>query len=222
MRMKNPLAALLLGMVASMCVPVIAAPAAAPSPLLTAAATTVDPVKLVADTSEQVRAILLRENGKNTEAIRKEVDDVAASHFDYPRMTALAVGKYWKQASATQKVQLTTEFKTLLMRTYFSTMLRYRDVKINVKPDALLENDGKQATVKSEVKLAEGKVVAIDYSLYSAAPSWKVFNVVVEGASLVTVYRNQFGEEISKSGIDGLIQSLQAKNKQPAKVDAGK
>jgi phospholipid transport system substrate-binding protein len=171
------------------------------------------PVALVTNTSGQVRTSLMKENSSNTAEIRKEVEAVLFPRFDFTRMTALAVGKYWKQATPEQKNALSTEFKILLTNTYFNTMLRYRDAKISVKQDELVESDGKQATVKSDVMVANAKdPVSIDYVLYNTEDGWKVFNVNVEGASLVTVYRNQFGEEISKSGIDGLIQSLHTKN----------
>jgi len=173
-----------------------------------------NPSVIVRDTSEQVRAILLKENSKNTDAIREEVKNVLFPRFDFLRMTALAVGKNWRQATPEQKEALKLEFQTLLTQTYFSTMLRYRDAKINIKPDVLMENEGKEATVKSDVLTENLKnPVAIDYVLYKTDEGWKVFNVNVEGASLVTVYRNQFGDEISKNGIDGLILSLHKKNK---------
>jgi phospholipid transport system substrate-binding protein len=172
-----------------------------------------NPMVLVTNTSGQVHASLMKENSSNTAEIRKEVEAVLFPRFDFTRMTALAVGKNWKQATPEQKTALATEFKILLTNTYFNTMLRYRDAKISVKPDVLLENDGKQATVKSAVMVANATdPISIDYVLYNTEDGWKVFNVNVEGASLVTVYRNQFGEEISKSGIDGLIQSLRTKN----------
>ena len=175
------------------------------------------PAKLVQDTSENVRSILLKENGSNTDAVRAEVQQVIYPRFDFNRMTALAVGKHWKQATPEQKTSLSDEFRTLLTRTYFSTMLRYRDAKLNVKSDVLLANEGKEATVKSDVVVGNAQQpVQIDYVLYNTDEGgWKVFNVSVEGASLVTVYRNQFGEEISKGGLDGLIQSLQTKNAKP-------
>jgi phospholipid transport system substrate-binding protein len=175
-----------------------------------------NPAKIVVETSEVVRGLLEKENGSNTDAVRAEVQQVLYPRFDFTRMTALAVGKYWKQATAEQKTALSDEFRSLLTRTYFSTMLRYRDAKINVKPDPLLANEGKEATVKSDVLVANAKQpVLIDYVLYRTDEGWKVFNVSVEGASLVTVYRNQFAEEVSKGGIDGLIQSLRNKNVKP-------
>jgi phospholipid transport system substrate-binding protein len=180
-----------------------------------------NPTVLVTQTSEKVRAILVKENGSNTEAVRSEVQQVLYPRFDFTRMTALAVGKYWKQATPEQKTALSDEFRTLLTRTYFSTMLRYRDARINIQPDPVLANDGKEATVKSDVVVGNAQQpVKIDYVLYHTEDGWKVFNVSVEGASLVTVYRNQFGEEVNKGGLDGLIQSLRNKNAAPATQSA--
>jgi phospholipid transport system substrate-binding protein len=174
-----------------------------------------NPVAIVGSTSESVRAALMKENGSNTDVVRNEVEGLINQRFDFSRMTALAVGKYWRQATPEQKTALSNEFHTLLSRTYFSTMLRYRDAKINVKPDALLDNGGKQATVKTDVTVGNAQQpVSIDYVLYNTDAGWKVFNVVVEGASLVTVYRNQFADEVNKGGIDGLVQSLHTKNTQ--------
>lgn len=176
-----------------------------------------NPTRMVIETSEKVRAVLEKENGSNTEAVREEVQQLLYPRFDFTRMTALAVGKHWKQATPEQKKALSDEFRTLLTRTYFSTMLRYRDSRINIKPEPLLANEGKEATVKSDVVVGNAQQpVLIDYVLYHTDEGWKVFNISVEGASLVTVYRNQFGEEVSKGGLDGLIKSLRAKNAAPA------
>ncbi len=175
------------------------------------------PVSIVSATSEAVRTELLKENGSNVDAVRIEVEKLIHPRFDFARMTALAVGKYWRTATPEQKVALSDEFRTLLTRTYYTTMLRYRSVKVNVSPDARLENEGKQATVKTTVNMDAGQQpVKIDYVLYNTDKGWLVFNVVVEGASLVTVYRNQFADEVNKGGIDGLIRSLHNKNAQPA------
>lgn len=175
------------------------------------------PVSIISQTSETVRAELLKENGSNTDAVRAEVEKLVHPRFDFARMTALAVGKYWREATPEQKTALSDEFRILLTRTYYSTMLRYRNVKVNISPDALLENEGKQATVKTSVIMDGGQQpVKIDYVLYNTDKGWMVFNVMVEGASLVTVYRNQFADEVNKGGIAGLIQSLHDKNAQPA------
>lgn len=176
-------------------------------------AVAVEPRQVVEETYNQVRTVLMSENGSNTPAVRGEVEKLIYPRFDFPRMTALAVGKNWKQATPEQKEALAREFQTLLSRTYFITMLRYRDSGVNIKPDVLMENEGKEATVRTDVSIPNSQTpVGIDYVLYKQQDGWKVYNVVVEGASLVTVYRNQFGEEVSKGGVDGLIQSLHNKN----------
>lgn len=175
-----------------------------------------NPLAMVESTSTQVRDLLFKENGTNTDAVRLEVEQLIFPRFDFSRMAALAVGKHWKQAAPAQKEALANEFRILLARTYFTTMLRYRDAGVTIKKDVIMENDGKEATVKTDVRVAGAQTpVLIDYVLYKTQEGWKVFNVVVEGASLVTVYRNQFGEEINKGGIDGLINSLHTKNQSP-------
>ncbi len=175
------------------------------------------PVSIVSSTSEAIRTELLKENGSNTNDVRVAVENLVHPRFDFSRMTALAVGKYWRGATPEQKTAMSDQFRILLTRTYYTTMLRYRSAKVNISPDAILENDGKQATVKTSVAMDAGQQpVKIDYVLYNTDQGWKVFNVVVEGASLVTVYRNQFADEINKNGIAGLIQSLHTKNAQPA------
>jgi phospholipid transport system substrate-binding protein len=172
-----------------------------------------DPSALVANASEQVRSVLAKEDGNNTAEIRKQAEDILYPRFDFLRMTALAVGRPWRSATPEQKDKLIEQFRTLLTGTYFNTMLRYRDAKIIVDPKIIIENNGKEATVRSSVIVKDVKdPVSIDYVLYKTEEGWKVFNVNVEGASLVTVYRNQFGEEVSKGGIDQLISTLKNKN----------
>ncbi len=205
--------ALLLPLIVSAGDPPISGPTSAKAPSVTGS-----PAALIEETSTQVRALLLTENGKNTDAVRAQVQAVLFPRFDFVRMTALAVGKNWRQATDTQKIALEEQFKTLLTRTYFMTVLRYRDAKINVLPNVEIANNGKEATVKSEVMVANAQApVAINYVLYNTTAGWKVFDVRVEGASLVIVYRNQFNDEVSKGGIDGLIASLRNKNSAPPK-----
>jgi len=173
------------------------------------------PQSLIQDTSVQVLDMLKKEDGKNTARVRGQVEALVIPKFDFTRMTALAVGRGWRDATPEQKQALTREFQTMLVRTYSGTMTRFKNAQIDVKPNVLLNNEGREATVRSEVVVPsskDNKPVAIDYVLYKTAAGWKVFNVSVEGASLVTVYRNQFGDEIRKGGIDGLIRALQDKN----------
>ena len=173
------------------------------------------PVELIEDTSQKALDILKKDNGKNSKQIREQVEDMVMPLIDFTRMTALAVGKDWRGATPAQQQLLAAEFKSLLVRTYSATMTRFKSAQINVQPNPLLNNGGREAVVKSEVSLpssGDKKNVNVDYTLYKGKDGWKIYNVSVEGASLVTVYRNQFGEEIRKSGIDGLIRQLKEKN----------
>ncbi|MDN0085024.1 ABC transporter substrate-binding protein [Crenobacter sp. SG2305] len=173
------------------------------------------PVETIRDGARQVLDLLKQDNGKNTRQIRQQVEAVAVPQFDFQRMTALAVGRGWRQASPEQQQQLSQEFQTLLVRIYTSTMTRYKGTQVDVKPNPILASNGREATVKSEVTLpnsSDKKPVSIDYTLYKTSQGWKIYNVSVEGASLVTVYRNQFNDEINKNGVDGLIKLLKDKN----------
>ena len=173
-----------------------------------------NPVDQVRETSRQIMDVLKQENGKNTKQIRLQVENLAIPQFDFQRMTALAVGLGWRQASPAQQSALSQQFQTLLVRTYSTTMTRFKSAQIDIQPNAVIGNSGREATVKSAVSLPgnDKGPVAVDYTLYKTPQGWKVFNVSVEGASLVTVYRNQFNQEINKNGVDGLIKMLQDKN----------
>src|SRR5574343_32784 len=181
----------------------------------TALAASDNPVDVISTTSQSALELLKKDTGKNTNQIRKQVEDLVVPQFDFIRMTALAVGKDWRGATPAQQTQLAEQFQTLLVRTYSSTMTRFKNAQIDVKPNAQLNNNGREAVVKSEVTLpgnGEKKNVMVDYTLYKGNQGWKIYNVSVEGASLVTIYRNQFGEEIRKNGVDGLIKLLKDKN----------
>lgn len=174
-----------------------------------------NPVDLVSDTSRQVLDLLKKDDGKNSRQVRAQVEALVVPKFDFKRMTALAVGRGWRDATPDQQAELSSQFQSLLTRTYASTMWRFKQAQIDVKPNAMLTPDGREATVRSEVLLpnsADKKPVSVDYILYRTPQGWRVYNVIVEGASLVTVYRNQFNEEIRKNGIDGLIKVLRTKN----------
>lgn len=181
----------------------------------TALAAADTPVDVISSTSQSALELLKKDTGKNTAQVRKQVEDLVVPQFDFIRMTALAVGKDWRGATPAQQAQLAEQFQTLLVRTYSSTMTRFKNAQIDVKPNAQLNNNGREAVVKSEVTLpgsGEKKNVMVDYTLYKGNQGWKIYNVSVEGASLVTIYRNQFGEEIRKNGVDGLIKLLKDKN----------
>lgn len=175
-----------------------------------------EPVPTVQATYEQIRSVLLTEDGSNTEQVKQQLIAIIHPQFDFTRMTALAVGRPWREASDAQKQALTEAFRDLMSDIYFNTMLRFKTAEVKVDQKPLFANEQKEATVKTLAKpTGDSASVQIDYVLYHTAEGWKVYNVNVESSSLVTVYRHQFAEQISKGGIDGLIASLRNKTIQP-------
>ena len=135
-------------------------------------------------------------------------------HFDFTRMTRLAVGRNWNQASDAQKEALTKEFRTMLVRTYSSSLTAYRNQTIEVKPTKMSPSDT-ETTVRTQVIQPGGPPIPIDYAMEKVGNDWKVYDVVIDGASLVTTYRGSFNEQIQKGGIDGLLKTLQDRNASP-------
>jgi phospholipid transport system substrate-binding protein len=179
------------------------------------------PDKLVKEVADEVLRALREDpdlrtgnQGKMTELIEKNV----APHFDFERMTRLAVGRNWRDATDEQKKLLIEQFRQLLVRSYSTAYSAYRNIVVEVKPARVQPGDD-DVQVRSEIKLPGGAPpVNVDYAMYKSDPEWKVYDVVVDGVSLVTTYRSTFSEEIRRSGIDGLIKSLREKNIQPASV----
>jgi phospholipid transport system substrate-binding protein len=190
--------------------PILALVCAAP-----ARADTASPVDFVRDTSKQVLDLMKKDDGHNTRKVRDQIEAIVLPKFDFKRMTAYAVGKNWRIATPDQQSQLTDQFQSLLVRVYASTMTRYKNAVIDVKPNAVMNNSGSEAIVRTAVSLPSNgnqKPVSIDYTLYKTQQGWRVYNVSVEGASIVTAYRNQFDTEIRTNGVDSLIKSLKDKN----------
>lgn len=188
---------------------------------LAALAADLAPDGLVKEVTNDVLAIVRQDKAIQSGDTRKAVELVEAKvlpHFDFKHMTALALGRDWRQATPAQQEQLIEAFRILLVRTYSNALTQYRDQVIDFKPLRAQAEDV-DVLVRTEVKQAGAKPVQIDYSLEKSASGWKVYDVVVGGVSLVTNYRGSFAQEVKSGGIDGLIKSLQAKNRDlaPAK-----
>jgi phospholipid transport system substrate-binding protein len=148
--------------------------------------------------------------------IREVVDSKVAPHFDFERMTALAMGKNWRAATAEQKKQLSEQFELLLVRTYAGAVNRYREHPINYKPTR--DPNATDVVVRTEVQRQGQQPINIDYSMENKDGRWLAYDVIVEGVSLVTNYRDEFNTQVQQGGIDSLIKTLAAKNTQgPAK-----
>jgi phospholipid transport system substrate-binding protein len=179
------------------------------------------PDQLVKRVSEEVLDIVRKDkdirNG-NTDKVIALVDQKVLPHFNFRHMTALALGKDWRKATPEQQQRLTAEFRTLLVRTYSNALNSYRDQKIVYKPFKMNAGDT-DVLVRVEVTEPGHQPVQIDYNLEKLDDGWKVYDVVVAGISLITNYRDQFGQEVRNGGIDGLIATISAKNRS---LEAGK
>jgi phospholipid transport system substrate-binding protein len=144
------------------------------------------------------------------------VDAKVMPHVDFQRMTAATVGRAWKTATPEQKDKLQAEFKTLLIRTYAGALTRVNaSTTVDLKPSRGAA-DGDDATVRTEIK-GNGDPVEIDYRLEKTPAEWKIYDVNVLGVWLVDQYKSSFQQQIQQGGLDGLIATLQAKNKGAAK-----
>ncbi len=139
------------------------------------------------------------------------VDEKVLPHFNFRRMTMLAVGRDWRQASPAQQDRLVEAFRTLLVRTYSNALTQYRNQTIAFRPLRAAATDT-TVQVRTEVQQPGAQPIGIDYMLERTDNGWKVFDVVVAGVSLVTNYRGTFAQEIRSGGIDGLIRSLETRN----------
>ncbi len=165
----------------------------------------------------------------NQKKILALVDAKVLPNFDFTRMTQLAAGKYWRQATPEQKNALVTEFRNMLVRTYTKAFTLYRDQSIEVAPLKLAATDT-ETIVKTRIVKAGAQPTAVDYQMKKSDNGWKVFDVVIEGVSMVTSYRGSFASQIEQpgnvsQGIDALIKSLGdmnagAANGSMKKVDA--
>ncbi len=144
-------------------------------------------------------------------AISALVDEKMMPHVNFERMTALAVGRPWREATDAQKQSLMKEFRTLLIRTYSNAFSTVKDHKIQMRPYRG-DDTKKDTVVRSQVVASGTEPIQLDYRLEKSGETWRIYDVNVLGVWLVQTYRNQFAQEISANGIDGLIKSLAAKN----------
>jgi len=148
----------------------------------------------------------------NEARIREVIEVKLIPHFDFPRMTALAMGKNWRAATPEQQKRLADEFKSLLVRTYSGALTKYRDETIDYKPLRMNPTDTDVA-VRTVVVKSGGQPIQMDYSLTKGADGWKVYDVIIGGVSLVTNYRDEFNNQVQSGGVDGLIKTLSDRNK---------
>lgn len=161
--------------------------------------------------TQDVMAVINNSGLSNTQKVQK-LNVYGDKYLDYQRIAALSVGPQWKNFSAQQKSDFIASFKDMMIALYSNTaLLAAQNAKITVLPKNSSANSATKATVYTQIVNNKNKSYAVDYQMYKVGNTWKIYNINVEGASLVTVYRNQFGDIIQKKGIDGLIQTIRNK-----------
>jgi phospholipid transport system substrate-binding protein len=143
------------------------------------------------------------------------VEERVLPYVDFQRMTALAAGRFWREATPEQQKQLTAEFRDLLKYTYSGALAQVRDQQIQFRPLRAGPNDT-EVEVQSQVLQSHGDPIQLNYRLEKQPSGWKIYDVNVLGAWLVQTYKGNFATEISKGGIDGLIKTLAERNKRLA------
>lgn len=184
----------------------------------TTRAEVVAPDVLARNTTNEVIRIVKQDkdlkNG-NTRKILVLVEERVLPNFDFRKMTQLAVGKNWSRATPEQQQSLVDQFKTMLVRTYSASLTSVSDYKIEFPPVKMAPGDT-EVTVSTVVSKPGAPPIPIDYRMEKQDAGWKVFDVLVDNVSMVTVYRNTFNSEVRKGGIEGLVASLSRRNQQPA------
>ena len=174
------------------------------------------PQEMVQQTAEQMLTKLRDERkviDEHPGRIYELVNEIVLPHFDFERMSTWVLGKYWRSATPEQRKEFVEQFRTLLVRTYAKSLSSYTDNKLTYLPF----RGGPQqtdVTVRTEVDQPGGFPIPIDYSLYLKGDEWKVYDVTIDGVSLVTNYRTTFANQIRQDGLDKLIASLASRNKQ--------
>ena len=190
---------------------------------LGAAAEIVPPDVLAKNTTNEVLRIVKQDKdikSGNNKKILDLVEQIILPNFDFRQMTQLAVGKNWGKATPEQQENLVNEFRTMLVRTYSASLSSVADYRVEFKPFKLAPG-ASDVTVNTEVSKPGAPPIPIDYRMEKKDAGWKVYDVLVDNVSMVTVYRNSFNSEVRKGGVEGLLAALSRRN-QPAASGAKK
>ncbi len=151
----------------------------------------------------------------NQKKVMDLVETKILPYVDFQRMTSLAAGRFWREATPEQQKQLTAEFRTLLVFTYSGALSQIKNETVEFKPMRADAAD-QEVEVRSSVVVQRGEPVQLNYRLAKGPTGWKIFDINVLGAWLVETYKGNFAAEIGKHGIDGLIKTLAERNKKLA------
>jgi phospholipid transport system substrate-binding protein len=149
----------------------------------------------------------------DTVRVQKLVDEKILPYVDFQKMTQLAVGRGWRQATPEQRAALTREFRTLLVRTYSGALSQVKDHQVQLRPFRAQPNEN-DVMVRTNIVASRGDPIQLDYRLEKTDGGWKIYDVNILGVWLVENYKSQFASEINANGVDGLIKSLSERNRQ--------
>ncbi|MET0046208.1 MAG: ABC transporter substrate-binding protein [Sedimenticola sp.] len=173
------------------------------------------PVEVVRETSNLMLAEVASRKEELDEfpgRIYGLVDQIVLPKFDFIRMSKLVLGKYWRRATDEEKASFIAAFRELLVRTYATALLNYSDQEIKYLPSRMVEG-AEEVVVNTEVSESGAPAVPINYNLYKDGEDWLVFDVVIDGVSLVSNYRTSFASQIRRYKLAGLIKKLEQRNK---------
>lgn len=183
--------------------------------LVTVAWATEAPLETVRHTTDEVVARVKDEK----DALRADptkmynlVSEMIFPHFDFGVMSQFVLGEQWKAADEAKRGQFVEQFRKLLVRTYAAALLEYSDQSINYPDPGAQPANAKTAVVKQDITQPSGALLPVVYRLHNKSGDWKVFDVSVDGVSLVKTYRSSFTSILKEGGIDKLIATLETKN----------
>jgi phospholipid transport system substrate-binding protein len=174
------------------------------------------PRQLVINISNQVIQALNKDpqlEHRDPNAIYKLLNRIVVSHFDFDAIAQLVLGHYWRDADPQQRQRFIEEFRTHLVRFYAVSLAKYKNQKIDYKP-MRADGAGQDVEVRTEVQQQDGPPIPIDYRLHLKDGDWKVYDLTVDGVSLVTSNRSSFAAEIQQGGIDSLTTRLAQRNRE--------
>ena len=180
-----------------------------------AANTELTPEALVKDTTEKVLGALEKEKeliAQDPGLIYGIVDEYILPHFDFQRMSQRVLGKYWHRATDEQQRKFVSQFQNLLVHTYGAALREYSDQKIEFL--ATRSRDDGEVSVRTQIVQGGSPPIPIQYEMYKPAGAWKIYDISIDGVSLVINYRSTFAAEIRSNGVDGLIERLVKHNQQ--------
>ena len=187
----------------------------------TGAAQELAPEQLVQKITEEVLAAIKSDKalqaGDKQRAL-KLAEEKVLPYIDFEESTRLAVGRAWAQATPEQKKTLINEFRNMLVRTYSNAIESYEGQTLKVMPSRPGSQQKDEATVRTQFVRSGGKPLPIDFQMRKAGANWKVYDINVEGISLVLTYRSEFDAVVKQEGIDGLIKRLSQKNAPPPSI----